>query len=145
MKYENYEIITNSPEKTRQVASEFAKELTLGDIVLLSGDLGAGKTVFTKGFTEGRGGSTEEVTSPTFTIMNEYAGGVNHFDLYRLNSVDEFYGTGMVEAMYASFVSVIEWPEVVGLEFFPETAYVVKITKLSDTERKIEIKRNKKS
>lgn len=134
---------SKSPEETKNIAMAFAKSLADGDIVLLSGDLGAGKTVFTKGFVLGRGVENAEVTSPTFTIMNDYGdGNVFHFDLYRLNSPDEFFATGAVEQLYTSAVSVVEWPEVVGMDFFPSSAYVVKIEKIDDKTRRICIKRN---
>lgn len=135
-------VITKNAEETKNFAKEFARGLGAGDIVLLSGDLGTGKTVFAKGFVEGRGVSAE-VVSPTFTIMNEYGlGQVFHFDLYRLNSVDEFEATGANEQMYGDGVCVIEWPEVVGFDYFPETAYVVNIKKINDNMREITIKRN---
>ena len=134
--------ITKSREETEKFASDFAKSLEAGTIILLSGDLGSGKTVFTKGIVQGRG-ITDSVVSPTFTIMNEYGRGeVYHFDLYRLNSIDEFEATGAFEQLYSSAISVVEWPEIVGLDYFPESAIVVNILKKSDTEREIIIKRN---
>ena len=141
-KFDNYEVITKNAEETAEVASSFAKELNNGAIVLLSGDLGAGKTVFSKGFVAGRGVDCE-VVSPTFTIMNEYGNGkVYHFDLYRLNSIAEFEGTGAYEQLFSDGVSIVEWPEVVGFEYFPEDAYVVKIIKINENTRKIKIERN---
>lgn len=142
MNYESFLKVSHSVEETKSVAYDFGKFLKSGDIVLLSGDLGAGKTVFTKGVVEGLGGNAEEVVSPTFTIMNDYDGKVNHFDLYRLNSVEEFIGTGAEEQLYSSAVSVVEWPEIVGFEFFPTFAYVVIIKKIDDNTREISIKRN---
>lgn len=142
-KYDDFKIVTNSSEETMSVAGNFAKALQSGDIVLLSGDLGAGKTVFSKGFVLGRG-INADVVSPTFTIMNEYGSGkVYHFDLYRLNSPMEFEATGAYEQLFSDGVSIVEWPEIVGFDYFPSTAYVVKIDKLTDTSRSIEIKRNK--
>ena len=142
MNYESFLKVSHSVEETKRVAYNFGRFLKSGDIVLLSGDLGAGKTVFTKGLVEGLGCNAEEVVSPTFTIMNDYDGKVNHFDLYRLNSVEEFIGTGAEEQLYSSAVSVVEWPEVVGFEFFPTFAYVVIIKKIDDNTREISIKRN---
>ena len=142
-KYDDFKIVTNSSEETMSVAGNFAKALQSGDIVLLSGDLGAGKTVFSKGFVLGRG-INADVVSPTFTIMNEYGSGkVYHFDLYRLNSPMEFEATGAYEQLFSDGVSIVEWPEIVGFDYFPSAAYVVKIDKLTDTSRSIEIKRNK--
>lgn len=135
-------IVTKTPKDTIAFAKSFAKKLNPGDIVLLSGDLGAGKTVFAKGFVEGRGVKAE-VVSPTFTIMNEYGSGqVFHFDLYRLNSIEEFEATGAYEEMFGGGVSIIEWPEIVGFDYFPETAYVVDIKRLDENTREIVIKRN---
>ena len=141
-KIKNMKIKTTSVEDTMKVAGAFAKSLSAGDIVLLSGDLGAGKTVFTRGFVKGLG-INDDVVSPTFTIMNEYGDGrVNHFDLYRLNSIEEFESTGAQEALYSDAISIVEWPEIVGFDYFHGSAYVVKIEKLSDSVRNIEIKRN---
>lgn len=135
-------IVTKTPKETINFAKEFAKTLKNGDIVLLSGDLGAGKTVFAKGFVEGRGVDVE-VVSPTFTIMNEYGSGeVFHFDLYRLSSVDEFEATGAYEELFGDGVSIVEWPEIVGFDYFPETAYVINIKKIDENVREITIKRN---
>ena len=133
---------TNSSLETEKVAEAFAKGLKPADIILLSGDLGAGKTVFTKGFVKGVGIGDSEVVSPTFTIMNDYGGKVYHFDLYRLNSVDEFEATGIYEQMFSDAISIVEWPEIVGFDYFPRTAYVVEIKKLSDSEREIIIRGN---
>ena len=133
---------TKSSAETESVAEAFAKSLKPGSIVLLSGDLGAGKTVFTKGFVRGSGVKNADVVSPTFTIMNDYGGKVNHFDLYRLNSVDEFESTGAFEQLYGDAISVVEWPEIVGFSYFPKTAYVVEIKKVGETEREIVIRGN---
>ena len=137
----NKTIKTNSVEETMCVAKKFVKGLKSGDVVLLSGDLGAGKTVFTKGFVEGLGVNAD-VVSPTFTIMNQYGGKVNHFDLYRLNSPEEFEATGAYEELFSSSISIVEWPEIVGFNYFPKSAYVVNILKMGETTREIIIKRN---
>lgn len=143
MDYSKFKKTSYSLKETQNIAIDFAKSLKSGDIVLLSGDLGAGKTEFTKGFVLGRGITDAEVVSPTFTIMNEYGNGeVYHFDLYRLNSVDEFINTGAEEQLYSSAISIVEWPEIVGFEFFPKSAYVVKINKTGETVREIIIERN---
>jgi len=133
---------TKNAEETQAVAEAFAKTLNKSDIVLLSGDLGAGKTVFAKGFVKGCGILDAEVVSPTFTIMNNYAGKVNHFDLYRLNSVEEFESTGSYEQLFSDAISIVEWPEILGFEFFPKNSYVVEIKKISETEREICIRGN---
>ena len=135
--------VSKSEMETLNIASRFAKTLKSGDIVLLSGDLGAVKTVFSKGFVLGRGVKDAEVVSPTFTIMNEYGNGeVYHFDLYRLSSILEFESTGAMEQLYSNAVKLVEWPEIVGLDYFPKSAFVVEIKKLNETEREITIRRN---
>ena len=134
--------ISNSLNETLEIASNFAKTLTMGQIVLLSGDLGAGKTAFTKGVVRGLGLKMDEVVSPTFTIMNEYGGGkVLHYDLYRINSVEEFEATGSFEMLYSDAIKVVEWPEVIGLNYFPKESVVVEIKKLDSNSREILIKR----
>ena len=100
-----------------------------GDIILLYGDLGVGKTVFAKGFAEGLG-ITEPVTSPTFTIVHEYEGSkkMYHFDLYRIGDPDELYDIGYEEYFYSDGVSLVEWPE--RLEYLmPENAISVTVEK----------------
>ena len=129
-------IITNSPEETKTFAKEIAGLLNAGAIVLLTGDLGAGKTVFAKGFAEGLG-VKDEVTSPTFTIMNIYDNKMNHFDLYRLESVEEFLAIGAEEELYSDKISLVEWPEKVGFNFFPRDAVVVSIFKRDEKMREI--------
>lgn len=129
-------IITNSPEETKAFAKEIAGLLNTGSIVLLTGDLGAGKTVFAKGFAEGLG-VKDEVTSPTFTIMNIYDNKMNHFDLYRLESVEEFLAIGAEEELYSDKISLVEWPEKVGFNFFPRDAVVVSIFKRDEKMREI--------
>lgn len=83
-----------------------------GDVVLLSGDLGAGKTVFSRGVARGLG-VTGAVASPTFALLNCYSGRLplHHFDLYRLSGADEFEDAGLADALGGAAVSLIEWPE----------------------------------
>jgi len=115
---------TNSAEETACIAAEFAKTAAAGDIICLSGPLGAGKTVFAQGFAQGLG-YTEQVTSPTFTIMQVYEGGrlpIYHFDWYRLEGgVDELEGIGYEDFFFAEGVSIIEWPEM-AMEAIPPNA-----------------------
>ena len=132
---------TTSVSETEAVATAFARGLKPSDIVLLSGDLGAGKTIFAKGFVKGLGLDVD-VVSPTFTIMNDYGGKVYHFDLYRLNSTDEFEATGIYEQMFSDAISLVEWPEIVGFDYFPKSAYVVEIKKLDESMREIIIRGN---
>ena len=103
-----------SAGETARIAANFAQTAAPGDIICLSGPLGAGKTVFTQGFAQGLGYSGR-VTSPTFTIMQIYEGGripLYHFDLYRLDGgAEELEGIGYEEYFYAGGVCLVEWPE----------------------------------
>ena len=132
---------SSSCDETKEIAKNLAIQLNAGQIVLLSGDLGSGKTVFAKGFAEGLG-VNQDITSPTFTIMNCYDNILNHFDLYRLNSIDELLAVGAEEELYGDKISLVEWPEIVGLSFFPKNSILVTITKIGEDERLIEISYN---
>jgi tRNA threonylcarbamoyladenosine biosynthesis protein TsaE len=105
--------VSNSVEETCRIAKTFAKTVKQGDIVCLEGDLGAGKTHFVKGFVEAFGVNRNAVTSPTFTIINEYDGSIPiyHFDCYRLESIEEALEIGAEEYLYGVGVCIIEWPE----------------------------------
>lgn len=134
------EIITHSRAETEQFAEQFAKEVTGGTVLAMKGDLGAGKTCFTYGFSKGMG-YEGDVCSPTFAIVNEYRGGrldVYHFDMYRVSGWEDLYTTGYFEALESDGVLVIEWSENIEAAL-PEQHVVVTITKLSDTDRKIVI------
>ena len=104
---------SSSEEQTRQIAAAFAKALSAGAVVLLQGDLGAGKTAFARGLAEGLGIDAGEVTSPTFTLVHEYRGGrlpLIHVDLYRLDRAD-LDEIGLDQDLAATGVTAIEWPE----------------------------------
>ena len=125
--------ITNSYEETRSLASKFAANLKPGDVVTLDGDLGAGKTAFTSGLVCGLG-NKEYVTSPTFTIVNEYRKGnipVFHFDVYRLESIDDLYDIGFDDYISQNGICVIEWADIIrdGLDM---PYYEVRINKILD-------------
>ena len=100
-------------EETISLGEEFGKTLKSGDIVCLTGDLGAGKTTFTKGIAKALECVYEPV-SPTFNIVNEYPGRLNvyHFDLYRLHSVEDLYSIDIDSYLFAGGVCIIEWPEI---------------------------------
>ena len=101
----------NSVEQTTAIGLELGKLLNSGDIVCLTGDLGTGKTHITKGIAKGWG-ITEYITSPTFTIVNEYDSGrlkFYHFDVYRVSDPDEIYAIGFDDYIFSDGVSVIEW------------------------------------
>ena len=105
---------SKSAEETARIAAGFAAEAKPGDIICLSGPLGAGKTVFAQGFAKALG-YTGRVTSPTFTLMQIYEGGrlpLYHFDIYRLEGgADELEGIGYEDYFFAGGVSLVEWPE----------------------------------
>lgn len=104
--------ISNSENDTMRLAHNLASKLNNGDIVVLSGDLGSGKTKFTEGFLS-YFGLVNEISSPTFTIVNEYlkdTTNIYHFDVYRLSSSDEFYAIGG-EQYFENGICIIEWGE----------------------------------
>ena len=134
------EFISRSYDETVEIAAEFSSQLKPGDVISLKGDLGAGKTAFTSGLVKGLGISNN-VSSPTFTIVNEYLNGkipLYHFDLYRLSDEDELYDIGIDEYLYGNGICVFEWPQLV--ESIAEKYYNIEITKdisLSEDYRKI--------
>lgn len=104
---------SSSEEETRAIAARLAADLRAGDVLLLSGDLGAGKTAFVRGLAEGLGIDPGEVTSPTFTLVHEYRGGrlpLIHVDLYRLEIAD-LADIGLDDDLAAAGVLAVEWPE----------------------------------
>ena len=106
--------ISHSEEDTKQFAKKLASFLHVGDIVLLSGNLGSGKTKFTEGILD-YFGLASEISSPTFTIVNEHnAKDINiyHFDVYRLSDIDEFYAIGG-EEYFSNGISIVEWGEII--------------------------------
>jgi tRNA threonylcarbamoyladenosine biosynthesis protein TsaE len=106
-------IITRSETETQRIAQEFAATLVAGDVLLLSGDLGAGKTTFVRGLAEGLGIDPGEVSSPTFTLVHEYRGGrltLYHADLYRLENTATN-DLGLEEIGVQDGVLAIEWPD----------------------------------
>lgn len=107
------EFITHSPEETRALGGRLANALRGGEVVAFTGDLGAGKTAFVSGMAEALG-VDERVTSPTFTIVNEYEGGrlpLFHFDMYRLGSADELFHIGWEDYLARGGVCAVEWSE----------------------------------
>ena len=139
------EIICKNLDDTKKLAQKFAKLVeTNGCFVNLYGEIGAGKTAFVKEVAKAIG-IEEKVTSPTFVILNEYHGGklpMYHFDLYRLHSFEELINVGAEEFLYSNGISILEWPECVGLENFPDYAIMVTILKLDEFKREIVIRRN---
>lgn len=107
-------IISNSEEETKLIGRKFAKDLKNGDVIVLTGDLGSGKTKFTEGVLQFFG-LENEISSPTFNIVNEYVNkdvNVYHFDVYRLEDEDEFYAIGG-EEYFEKGICLIEWGEMI--------------------------------
>lgn len=121
---------STSPDETESIAIELAKEAKAGSIYTLSGDLGAGKTVFARGFARGLG-IMSPVTSPTFTLVNEYRKGrlpLYHFDVYRLGEAEELYDTGFEDYLENGGVVLIEWAERIE-ELLPRPYFYISIEK----------------
>ena len=131
---------SKSVEETIRAGSEFGKQLSAGDVVCLTGDLGAGKTHFVKGVASHFGVDPNKVHSPTYTLINEYHGDtlVYHFDCYRLEHEEEALEIGAEEYFYGDGVCLVEWPEKIG-SLIPDDAIWIKISHLSGTEREIHI------
>jgi len=134
------EFLSHSTEETENFAFDFAASVKEPHIICLTGDLGAGKTAFTRGFAKFFG-IEKGVSSPTFIIMHQYSGRVmiNHYDLYRINDYDELIDIGFEEQIEQG-ITIIEWPDEF-FEYLPENKTVVKITKTAndENERLIEI------
>lgn len=128
-----------SEEETFELAKALAQDAKAGDIYCLCGDLGVGKTVFTKGFAKGLG-IDEHITSPTFTIVNEYNGRLPfyHFDVYRIGDIDEMYDIGFEEYIYGGGICLIEWAELIK-ELIPGDAIWIKIEK--DLEKGVDYRK----
>ena len=135
------ELLSHSPEDTEDIGARLAEQLEPGAVVAFTGDLGAGKTAFTRGLARGLG-VTDRVTSPTFTIVNEYEGGrlpLFHFDMYRLGSADELFDIGWEDYLRRGGVCAVEWSENIA-DALEEDAVRVDIRRgTSDQERVITI------
>ena len=133
------EFITTSPEETEKVGQALGKILKPGAVLAYEGDLGAGKTAFTRGLARGLG-AEDTVTSPTYTIVNEYLSGrlpLFHFDMYRLGSSDELWDIGWEDYLERGGVCAVEWSENVADAM--EDAIRVTIEKIGEDSRKITI------
>lgn len=133
------EFITNSPAQTEAVGAALAQRLTPGMVIAYRGDLGAGKTAFTRGLAKGLG-IDDIVTSPTYTIVNEYTSGrlpLFHFDMYRLGSEEELFDIGWEDYLERGGVCAVEWSENVWDAL--EQPIIVTISRLSENSRKIQI------
>lgn len=133
------EFTTHSPEETFELARSIGERLGGGEVFLLSGELGAGKTVFAKGLAAGLDIDPSDVTSPTFTLVNAHEGRLRfyHIDLYRLDA-GVHQGMGLEEILDdETAVTIIEWGEKLG--FVPTRLTVVELSCVSDSERRIRI------
>lgn len=133
-------IITNSEVETKNLARDIASKVNKNDVIVLSGELGAGKTKFVEGFLS-YFGLENEISSPTFTIVNEYKNNkisIYHFDVYRLADIDEFYAIGG-EEYFSKGICIIEWGEIIE-EAIPKNAIRINIEKDNDDFEKRIIK-----
>lgn len=127
---------SNSEANTINLGKEFASKLSVGDVVCLEGDLGAGKTHFIKGIAEGLGIDPSKVSSPTFNIVNEYTGEIPlyHFDCYRIEREEEMQEIGFDDYLFGDGISVIEWPsKISGL--IPENAIKINMEHAGKSKR----------
>jgi tRNA threonylcarbamoyladenosine biosynthesis protein TsaE len=134
-------IQTHSEEETAAVGRELAATLSAGDVLLLYGDLGAGKTAFVRGLAEGLGVSREEVSSPTFTLIQEYRGGrltLFHVDLYRIEDPREFDELGLDE-IAVDGVLAIEWADKLYARLMPSRFTTVRINHCEGDQREIRL------
>ena len=130
---------TNSPAETEAIGAALGKIIEPGTVIAYRGDLGAGKTAFTRGLAKGLG-CIEIVTSPTYTIVNEYLGGripLFHFDMYRLRSSDDLFDIGWEDYLDRGGVCAVEWSE--NVDDAMEDAIYITIEKLGEDARRITI------
>ena len=131
---------SQSEKETKQLGFNLSKKVVKGSVISLRGSLGAGKTVFAKGFAEGLG-ITEAIVSPTFTLVQEYDGVLKmyHLDLYRLSGEDEFESMGGEDFLYPDGVTLIEWSEKIE-DMLPDNTIFINITIDKDLKRIIDIR-----
>ena len=131
------EFITHSPVETEAVGAALGRVIPAGTVIAYEGDLGAGKTAFTRGLARGLG-CAEQVTSPTYTIVNEYLSGrcpLFHFDMYRLRSADDLWDIGWEDYLDRNGVCAVEWSE--NVRDALEDPVTVRIEKIGDDSRRI--------
>lgn len=135
------EVSTKSTEETKELAFKIAKKISKGDVLALYGDLGSGKTTFTRYLTEALG-LKSRVQSPTFVIARKYENGstiLNHIDLYRLSSIQEARDIGIEEFLgNPKSITIIEWPELIE-DLLPENTIRISFEHVGENERKIKI------
>lgn len=137
------EYISSSVEQTEDIASNFASELKAGDVIAYVGTLGVGKTAFTRGLAEGLG-VDGEVSSPTFSLVHEYKSfdekgfSLYHFDMYRINTIEDVYSTGYFDYLDLNGIIAIEWSEnVIGI--LDDNTIFIELIPIDDDTRKIKI------
>ncbi len=128
--------VSENREQTQAFAAKYAKSLRAGDVVLLDGEMGAGKTVFAKGVAEGLG-IEEEVTSPTYAYMNDYDGRLFHYDCYRIDSIAQAENLGLADYFDMGGICLIEWSQNIAA-LLPKDCKRVRIRKIDENKREIE-------
>ena len=134
-------LLSQSPEETHRLGIELGKSLDAGDLVALTGELGSGKTCLIQGIAVGLDIlNPKQVTSPTFTLINEYQGRVPiyHFDLYRINKLEELFDLGFEEYFYGKGVTLVEWAEKI-LDWLPPQRLSIYLKILSERQRQIQL------
>ena len=124
---------SKNTDETEQIAAEFAQQLHSGDVIAYRGEMGAGKTAFTRGLCRGLG-LDDPVSSPTFALVHQYGHGdraLYHFDMYRVNNFDDLYSTGFFDYLDCGGILAIEWSENIDNVLPPETIYVT-LNKVED-------------
>lgn len=132
------EWVSRSPKETMRFAEQWAKSLEPGNVILLYGDLGAGKTTFVKGLAKGMGINPKEVVSPTFVLMNQYRGRwpLSHIDLYRLDTPEALSSFRIEDYMDPNSIMLIEWPQRLK-EACPRNAIRVILTHEGESQRRL--------
>lgn len=131
--------LSNSAIETENLARKFASKLKGNEVIAFYGDLGAGKTAFTRGVADFFG-LKDEVSSPTFALVNEYSSEkakIYHFDMYRINTLEDLESTGFFDYLERGII-LVEWSENIK-EYLPEDLIEIKISKTGENSRKIEI------
>lgn len=131
------EFVTHSADETEQKAAELARQLEKGTVIGFLGELGAGKTAFTRGFVKGLG-IDADVSSPTFAVCNDYIGEndrVLHYDMYRIDGWDDLYSVGFFDSLDSGAYILCEWSENI-FGALPDDALIIKIENLDDTSRR---------
>ncbi len=130
-----HSFLSKSREQTEEFAAQYAKTLRAGDVVLLDGDMGAGKTVFAKGVARGLG-IEEEVTSPTYAYMNDYDGRLFHYDCYRIETPEQAERLGLADYFDMGGICLVEWAQNIA-PLLPKNVKRVQIKKIDENKREI--------